>query len=344
MATLNIAVQKLDTTKQAALQHKIDFKTKPVGSLGQLESVAMQMALIQQSDVLTVSNPTILVFAGDHGVADEKVSLTSSDVTRQMVLNFLSGGAAINCLCNANGVALKVVDAGIKTPIDDDRLIIQRIGAGTKNLAIEPAMTQDEAIQAIELGRQLAKQLAQQGVNVLGFGEMGIANTTPAACIMSALLNKSAVDCVGRGTGISDDQLQHKTNIVGTAVARVKNRNDAIEVIEEVGGFEIAQIAGAMLGAAESGMTILVDGFIITAAAMIATRIAPASREYMIFAHCSGEQGHAMMLQSLEATPLLSLGLRLGEGTGAALAVPLLRAAAEFMNNMASFESAGVTL
>ena len=342
--TLNIQVKPLDRSKEAAFQHKIDFKTKPVGALGQLESVAMQMALIQQSDMIHVQQPTILVFAGDHGVAEEKVSLTSSDVTRQMVLNFLAGGAAINCLCNANGVDLKVVDAGIKTLIDDERLIIQRVGAGTKNLAIEPAMTQDEAIQAIELGRQLAKQLAQQGVNVLGFGEMGIANTTPAACIMSALLHKTASECVGRGTGITDEQLRIKTDIVAKAVARIQNKADALEVLSEVGGFEIAQIAGAMLGAAESGITILVDGFIITAAAILATRIAPESRDYMIFAHCSGEQGHAMMLQSLEATPLLSLGLRLGEGTGVALAVPLLRSAAEFMNNMASFESAGVTL
>ena len=327
-----------------AILHKINMKTKPLGALGLLEDTAHQLAMIQGTPEITINQPTMLVFAGDHGVSEEKVSLTSSDVTRQMVLNFLAGGAAINCLCRANNMELKVIDAGIKTPINDDRLIIQRIGAGTRNLAKEAAMTEEEVLLALEYGRRLAKQLAAQGSNLLAFGEMGIGNTTPASCIMAALMNKPAAECVGRGTGISDSQLKHKIAITETAVARIGSKNDPHNVLQEVGGFEIAQITGAMLGAAEAGISILVDGFITTASALLAAKFAPACRDYMLFAHCSGEQGHQAMLEALGATPLLQLGLRLGEGTGAAVALPLLRSAAEFYNNMASFESAGVTL
>lgn len=327
-----------------AVQHKINMKTKPLGALGILEQTAHQLALIQQQNKISIDNPTMLVFAGDHGVADEKISLTSSEVTRQMVLNFLAGGAAINCFCRANDMALKVVDTGIKTPIDDERLIVQRIGPGTRNLAHEAAMTEEEVLQSLNYGRKLAKQLAAEGCNLLAFGEMGIANTTPASCIMAALLNKSASECVGRGTGISDAQLKHKTTIVEAALRRIGENKAPLNILREVGGFEIAQITGAILGAAEAGISILIDGFIITSAAMLATKIAPASRDYMMFAHCSGEQGHRTMLEALNATPLLHLGLRLGEGTGAAVALPLLRSAAEFYNNMASFEDAGVTL
>ena len=303
-----------------AVQHKINMKTKPLGALGILEQTAHQLALIQQQNKISIDNPTMLVFAGDHGVADEKISLTSSEVTRQMVLNFLAGGAAINCFCRANDMALKVVDTGIKTPIDDERLIVQRIGPGTRNLAHEAAMTEEEVLQSLNYGRN------------------------PASCIMASLLNKSASECVGRGTGISDAQLKHKTTIVEAALRRIGENKAPLNILREVGGFEIAQITGAILGAAEAGISILIDGFIITSAAMLATKIAPASRDYMMFAHCSGEQGHRTMLEALNATPLLHLGLRLGEGTGAAVALPLLRSAAEFYNNMASFEDAGVTL
>lgn len=337
-------VQALDRTQEAVYQRVIDMKTKPVGSLGELERIALQLSLIQDSKHIEINEPTMLVFAGDHGVSDENISLTNSDVTRQMVLNFLGGGAAINAFCRTNNMDLKVVDCGIRVPVADERLVIQRIGPGTRNLAVEPAMTKNEVEQAIGLGQSLTASLAKKGVNLVGFGEMGIGNTTPAACIMSACLQLSAQQCVGRGTGISDAQIKRKIEIVETAVARIHDRNDIIEVLTEVGGYEIVQIAGAMIGAAENKMAILVDGFITTAAAMIAVRLVPEVRDYMIFTHCSGEQGHKTMLMSLEATPLLSLGLRLGEGTGAALALPLVRSAAEFFNNMASFESAGVTL
>lgn len=337
-------IQPVSRQNSAAIQHKIDMKTKPLGALGILEHIAHQLALIQQCDELAIQNPTLLVFAGDHGVAEEKISLTTSDVTRQMVLNFLAGGAAINCFCRANNMSLKVVDAGIKTPVEDDRLIIQRVGAGTRNLAKEPAMSETEVLQSLEYGRQLAKQQVSAGCNLLAFGEMGIGNTTPAAAIMATLLNKSAIDCVGRGTGINDAQLEHKVRIVTTAVNRISDKTHPVNILSEVGGFEIAQITGAILGAAEAGICVLIDGFIITAAALLATKIVPACRDYMLFAHCSGEQGHQAMLDALDATPLLELGLRLGEGTGTAVALPLLRSAVEFYNNMASFESAGVTL
>ncbi len=338
------SVKAVNREKSDKIQQVIDLKTKPLGALGELERIALQLALIQEQSSIEINNPIMLVFAGDHGVSDENISLTNSDVTRQMVLNFLTGGAAINCFCRTNNMDLKVVDAGIRTPVADERLIIQRIGPGTRNLAIEPAMTKSEVLQALDLGRSLAASYAKKGSNLVGFGEMGIGNTTPAACIMSALLSQSAQECVGRGTGISDAQLQRKIEIVETAVSRIQNRSDIIEVLIEVGGYEIVQIAGAMIGAAQHKMAILVDGFITTAAAMIAVHLAPETRDYMFFTHCSGEQGHKSMLQSLEATPLLTLGRRLGEGTGAALALPLMRSAAEFFNHMASFESAGVTL
>lgn len=341
---MNWNISPVSTNRHQHIQQILDSKTKPVGSLGLIEQIAFQMSAIQQQDTIQISQPTCLVFAGDHGVSDEKVSLTNSDVTRMMVLNFLAGGSAINCFCDANGMALHVVDAGMRTEVHDPKLIQQRVAAGTRNLAHEAAMTTEQATQCLQLGRQLAHQFADKGSTVLAFGEMGIGNTTSAACIMSALLQMPAESCVGRGTGITDEQFQRKQAIVRQAVARLHGNTDPLAVIAEVGGFEIAQITGAILGAAEKGVTILIDGFIITAAAMLAVRLVPACRDYMIFAHCSGEQGHKTMLETLHATPLLQLGLRLGEGTGAAIAISLLRSAAEFFNHMASFESAGVTL
>lgn len=338
----NIAPVSAD--RNAHIQHILDTKTKPVGSLGMLEQLAFQMAAIQGQDTITINRPACLVFAADHGVSDENISLTNSDVTRLMVLNFLAGGSAINCFCNTSQMALQVIDAGMKTHVQHPDLLLQRVADGTRNFAQTAAMDADQAWQALALGRTLAHRYADEGSTVLAFGEMGIGNTTSAAAIMSALLHLPASQCVGRGTGITDAQLQRKQDIVTTAVARLQGSVDPLAILQEVGGFEIAQITGAMLGAAERGIIILVDGFIITAAALLATRLVPPCRDYMLFAHCSGEQGHKTMLETLQATPLLHLGLRLGEGTGAAVALPLLRAAAEFFNHMASFESAGVTL
>ena len=335
----------LDRSPEPAIQQHIDQKTKPLGALGRLEELACQLALIQRQERITIEQPTMLVFAADHGIARHGISIAPSDVTRQMVLNFLGGGAAINCFCREHQIELKVVDAGILTPIDDPRLIHQRPGAGTADLSVEPAMSQEQAHLGLQLGSELAKAQVAAGCNLLAFGEMGIGNTTPASALLAALTGIPVAACVGRGTGIDDAQLGRKISLVSQALARVGDGSDPIRLLAELGGFEIAQITGAMLAAAEQQITMLIDGFIVTSAALLAVKIAPAARDYMIFSHGSSEgSGHGIMLETLKARPLLDLGLRLGEGTGAALALPLLRSACAFYNEMASFASAGVSV
>lgn len=342
------AIAPLAHHQETAIQSRIDQKTKPLGALGRLEELALQLALIQQREKIGIDKPTLLVFAGDHGIAQQGVSIAPSAVTRQMVLNFLAGGAAVNCFCQANDMELKVIDAGILEPIEDARLIVQRLGAGTADLSLQAAMTALQAEQGVKLGAELAKAQAADGCSLLAFGEMGIGNTSSAAALLCAMTQLPTAACVGRGTGITESQLQHKQKLVAQAVQRLgqphHQQHDPFTLLAELGGFEIAQITGAILGAAEAGIAMLIDGFIVTAAAMLAVRIAPRCRDYMIFAHGSAEGGHALMLESLRARPLLDLGLRLGEGTGAVLALPLLRAACAFYNDMASFESAGVTV
>ncbi|WP_216636451.1 nicotinate-nucleotide--dimethylbenzimidazole phosphoribosyltransferase [Endozoicomonas ascidiicola] len=338
-----------------AIWHRIHQKTKPVGALGQLESLAHQLALIQSQSKdaaipnIAIHSPTAIVFAGDHGIASEGVSIAPSDVTRQMVQNFLAGGAAINCFCRINQIQLKVVDAGIISPIQhnsDDHskdYIQQPLGNGTNNFARQAAMTSAQVHQGIELGKQLVSHIIADGSNLVMFGEMGIGNTSSAAAILCALTNHSTQACVGRGTGISDEQLARKVQVVEQSVSRCKGMN-VINVLAEVGGFEIVQMVGGFLAAAEARTAVIVDGFIASTAAYAATLINPDCRDFMIFAHQSHEAGHSVVLAELNAKPLLDLSLRLGEGTGAALAVPLVRAAAEFYNTMASFEEAGVVV
>ncbi|MEM7259437.1 MAG: nicotinate-nucleotide--dimethylbenzimidazole phosphoribosyltransferase [Pseudomonadota bacterium] len=337
-------VTALDTSRTDAIQTRIDNKTKPAGSLGVLEPLAMRLALIT-GDTITLKKPTILLFAGDHGVAAEGVSIAPSEVTQLMVQNFLSGGAAINCFARQLGWELAVIDAGILTPVEGEipNYHQQRVGNGTGNLAVEPAMTTAQANQSLELGASMANQRIRDGSNLIACGEMGIGNSTSAAAIAALLLDCTPKELTGRGTGINDQQLQKKVAAIEAACDRAAS-NDPLNVLSEVGGFEIGQMAGAMLATAKQGAVVLVDGFIATAAALIATRIAPASRDYMVFAHCSHEQGHQLMLDALQATPLLDLKLRLGEGTGAALALPLLQAAATFYNDMASLDAANIEL
>lgn len=331
--------------------HRINQKTKPLGALGQLEQVAHQLALIQSNlrglpvELIEINQPTAVVFAGDHGIADEGVSIAPSAVTQQMVLNFLAGGAAINCFCRANDVALKVVDCGILIPVeqDHDDFIVQRLGERTANLAQTAAMSPLQVEQGIEYGRSVVAQLIKGGSNLLMFGEMGIGNTSSASAILAALSQRSVASCVGLGTGITQEQLSKKITLISQGVERCAGK-DVYRVLSEVGGFEIVQMVGAFLQAADQKTPVLVDGFIATAAAYAAHQINPQCREFMIFAHQSHEAGHKYLLQELDAKPLLDLSLRLGEGTGAALAVPLIKAAAEFYNNMASFEQAGVVV
>ncbi|MEZ8407873.1 nicotinate-nucleotide--dimethylbenzimidazole phosphoribosyltransferase [Vibrio splendidus] len=353
----------LDTQYSQYIQHRIDQKTKPLGALGLLEKVAHQLALIQSQgkeaavEHIELNKPSIIIFAGDHGIADEGVSIAPSAVTQQMVLNFLSGGAAINCFCAVNNIDITVVDTGILLPVesDSDMLISQRLGTRTNNFANEAAMSLETVERGIELGTELVSRTISNGTNIIMFGEMGIGNTSSASAILSALSNRSADECVGLGTGINNEQLARKVAVVEQGVARckglefkeVKELTDLKyikEVLAQVGGYEIVQMVGGFLGAYQNRTPVLVDGFIVSVAAYVATLIEPNCRDYMIFAHRSEESGHKILLELLDAEPLLDLGLRLGEGTGAALAMPIIRAVAEFYNNMASFESAGVTV
>ncbi|PTO69469.1 nicotinate-nucleotide--dimethylbenzimidazole phosphoribosyltransferase [Vibrio splendidus] len=347
----------LDTQYSQYIQHRIDQKTKPLGALGLLEKVAHQLALIQSQgkeaavEHIELNKPSIIIFAGDHGIADEGVSIAPSAVTQQMVLNFLSGGAAINCFCTVNNIDITVVDTGILLPVesDSDMLIFQRLGTRTNNFANEAAMSLETVERGIELGTELVSRTISNGTNIIMFGEMGIGNTSSASAILSALANRTAVECVGLGTGINNEQLARKVAVVEQGVARCKGLDlkevkDIKEVLVQVGGYEIVQMVGGFLGAYQNRTPVLVDGFIVSVAAYVATLIEPNCRDYMIFAHRSEESGHKILLELLDAEPLLDLGLRLGEGTGAALAMPIIRAAAEFYNNMASFESAGVTV
>lgn len=341
----------LDIKYKPQIQQKIDQKTKPLGALGALESVAAQLALIQSqgqenaAEKIAINKPTVVVFAGDHGIADEGVSIAPSAVTQQMVMNFLNGGAGINCFCRANNVDMYVVDTGILFPVEMEapNFIRQRLGERTNNFAHQAAMTPEQALQGIEYGKSLVTSLIKQGTNLVMFGEMGIANTSSAAAILGALSGHDIQQCVGLGTGINPEQYAKKVELVAMGVARCKGQ-EPLQVLTEVGGFEIAQIVGGFLAAAEQGVAVIVDGFIVSAAAYIAMLIKPECREYMIFAHQSDESGHKLLLSEMGAQPLLQLGLRLGEGTGAVLSVALLRAAAEFYNSMASFAEAGVTV
>lgn len=341
----------LDLAFNDAIWHRINQKTKPLGALGQLEQVAHQLALIQSQgkskavEHISIKQPTVLVFAGDHGIADEGISIAPSAVTQQMVLNFLAGGAAINCFCRANDVAMKVIDTGILLPVESQHpdFIVQRLGGRTENFAQQSAMSPEQVEQGLDYGQSLVESIIDAGSNLVMFGEMGIANTSSAAALLASLSDLPVAECVGKGTGISDEQFEKKRQLVAKGVERSNGKN-AKQALAEVGGYEIVQMAGAFIGAYRKKTPVLVDGFIVTVAAYVATLIEPECRDYMIFAHCSDESGHKKVLQLLEATPLLNLSLRLGEGTGAVLAVPLLKAAAEFYNNMASFEEAGVTV
>jgi len=337
-----------DRALEAALRSKIDRKTKPLGALGQLEAVALQIGLIQQSLTPRLEKPQMLVFAGDHGAAKAGVSAYPQDVTWQMVENFLAGGAAINVFARRNGLALSVIDAGVAHEFGEGRdgLIDLKIAPGTANYIEAPAMSTAQCAQAIEQGAGVVLGLAAAGCNIVGFGEMGIGNTASASLITHCLTGLPLADCVGRGTGLDDAGLARKQALLEQALQRYRaagGDNDPFRVLAEFGGFEIATMVGAMLAAAEARMVLLIDGFIVGAAALVACRLEPALRDYCIFCHRSAEAGHAAQLAAFGAEPLLDLGLRLGEGTGAALAFPLIEAALAFLDEMASFESAGVS-
>ncbi len=333
-----------DAALAPALQHKIDQKTKPPGALGRLEALALQVGLIQQSLTPELRQPQMLVFAGDHGAARAGVSAFPQDVTWQMVENFLAGGAAINVFARQSGMGLTVVDAGVNHDFGRrPGLVDAKIGPGTANYLEAPAMSPAQRDAALARGRQLAHALAGNGCNVVGFGEMGIGNTAAASLLTHCLAAAALDDVVGRGTGLDDAGLARKRALLARAIARGGRPADPLTALAEYGGFEIAMMAGAMIGAAEQRMVLLIDGFIVTSALLVAHALAPAILPYCVFAHRSQEPGHAIQHAHLSAEPLVQLDLRLGEGTGAALAYPLLAAAVGFLNDMASFESAGVS-
>lgn len=340
-----IHIHHPDPALLGALRAKVDGKTKPLGSLGKLETLALKVGVIQQTLQPKLTRPVILVFAGDHGIVAEGVSPFPQEVTYQMVLNFLAGGAAINVFARQNGMELRVVDAGVKGEfLAQNGLIAAKVGPGTASFLRGAAMTHDQCSQAILRGRELAVEEIEAGSNVVGFGEMGIGNTTSAAALMSVLCNLSPVECVGRGTGLDDAGLRRKQAVIEQARAfHGRQVVDPLRALMTFGGFEIAMMTGAMLGAAEKRALLLIDGFIATTALLVAARIQPAILEYCVFSHRSGEAGHTRLLAELHAQPLLDLGMRLGEGTGAAMAYPIVQAAVNFLNEMASFESAGVS-
>lgn len=386
-----IPISPLNTKSLAFIQARIDNKTKPLGALGALELLALQLALIttqrvqkksdftlsedNSSGQIKIRNPAMIVFAGDHGINENSVSIAPSAVTKQMVLNFLQGGAAINCFCQSNDIALTVVDCGILQAISQDEIpqvrnnamkpvnfVEHRLGAGTDDFSAKPAMSITQVEQGFCYARQLINAQISQGVEILLLGEMGIANTSSAAALMSALTSLSVKDCVGRGTGITDEQLDKKINLIERALKRVSVSEQHVEnltqesvmlLLSELGGFEIVQMVSAILSAAAANIPIVIDGFIVSVAALVALCLDNNVANYLIFSHVSHEKAHQLLLEKLMLAQtftdsnnqaLLNLGLRLGEGTGAALALPLIKASASFYNNMASFESAGVTV
>jgi nicotinate-nucleotide--dimethylbenzimidazole phosphoribosyltransferase len=330
-----------DAELAALLANAIDNKTKPPGSLGMLETLATQIGLVQRTVDIALHKPAIVVFAADHGVVAEGISAFPQSVTWQMVENFLAGGAAINVFARQNGCVLQVVDAGVNHEFGARAgLVDRKLGPGTANFAQQPAMSGEQCAAAIAHGIAIADAIDG---NVIGFGEMGIGNTTAAAALMHKLTGAPVAECVGAGTGLSREGVQHKQAVIEAAVLRHAGVGEPLDILATFGGFEIAMMVGAMLRAAERRMVLLIDGFIVTSALLVAARLQPAILDYCVFSHCSDENGHRRMLAHFDAKPLLNLNLRLGEGTGCALALPLLQAAVSFMREMATFASAQVS-
>ncbi|MEM9334867.1 MAG: nicotinate-nucleotide--dimethylbenzimidazole phosphoribosyltransferase [Pseudomonadota bacterium] len=330
-----------DTWSSEQLQSVVDNKTKPPGSLGRLEELGVQIAALQQTPSPRMHRCSLTIFAADHGIAASGVSAYPQAVTAQMVHNFLSGGAAANVFANTLGIQVTVVDAGVAgEAIAHPGLVSRRVAAGTANSATEPAMTGAQCADAMAAGREFGDR---NDVDAQCFGEMGIGNTSAATLVLHKLLSMPLADIVGRGTGLDDAGLANKLDVLERAASRTGNALAPVDLLAEYGGFEMAMMAGAMLQATARGTLVIVDGFIATAAAAVVLSIEPSAKRAMVFAHQSAEHGHRAALDALSVRPLLDLGLRLGEGTGALLAWPLVQAAAAMMSDMASFDSAGIS-
>lgn len=339
------SIQSLDDAPPPGVLAHLDDLTKPPGSLGRLEECAARFCLIRATDAPKLPKKAIFTFAADHGVADAGVSAYPKEVTRQMVLNMASGGAAINVLARHAGAECRVVDVGVDADLLGVPGVVHRkVRRGTANFAMGPAMSTDEAHAAIAVGIALAEEAAGEGFGLLGTGEMGIGNSTPAAALFSALLPADPARVTGRGTGIDDARLHAKTELIRGGLNVNRDRlGDPLDALAAVGGLEIAAICGLILGAASRRIPVVVDGFISSAAALVAIRVQPRALGYLFFSHLSGEAGHRVFMDAIAARPMLDLDLRLGEGTGAALAMTLIDASIRIYREMNTFSGAGVS-
>ncbi len=341
---ISFTIEKPDTAIRKALQDKIDNLTKPKGSLGMLETLALQIGLIQQNLSPVLNKPVNIIFAADHGIADEGVSKSPKEVTRQVVYNFLNGGAGVCFLARQHGFGMKIIDAGVDydfPPVPE--LIDRKIRKGTRNFRYEPAMTVPEMEQALQTGAEMVEVCYREGTNVVSFGEMGIGNTAASSMWMTCLTDVPLTECVGAGSGLDRDGVRHKCEVLQKALANYTGDRSVLHVMRYFGGYEMVMAVGGMLRAAELKMIILVDGFIMTNCVLAASRLYPEIISYCIFGHCGDEAGHKRLLDHIGATPLLSLGLRLGEGSGSICAYPVVASAVRMINEMHSFQQASVT-
>ena len=349
-------IQSVDKSLQTSIQEKIDNLNKPKGSLGRLEELALQICLIQHTLEPSLAHPCHLLLGGDHGIEREGVSVSPREVTWQQMINFTLGGGGVNMFCRQHGFKLRIVDVGVDYDLSAVPGIIDRkIARGTKNFLYEPAMTEEEFDRAIMVGVELVDDCIQEGCRVLCIGEMGIANTSPSSIWMHFFGNIPLAECIGAGAGLDTPGIRHKYEVLSKAVDNFKNShlstlnsqlstlNFQLSPLRYFGGFEMVAAIGAMLRAAEQHLIILVDGFIMTACAVAAIKLYPAAQDYMIFTHCGDESGHKKMLDIVGAKPLLQLGLRLGEGTGALCAFPIIDSAVRMMNEMNNFQNAKIT-
>ena len=340
-------IPSFDETLRPLIQEKIDNQNKPKGSLGRLEDLAMQICMIQQTLHPALSNPCHLLLGGDHGIEREGVSVSPREVTWQQMINFTYGGGGVNMFCRQHGFHLRIVDVGVDYDLSNVPGIIDRkIARGTRNFLYEPAMSEEEFDQVMETGVSLVDECIAEGCNILCIGEMGIANTSPSSIWLHLFSQIPLKDCIGAGAGLDLPGIRHKYEVLSQAVERFLHHNpqpSKLHILRYFGGYEMVAAIGAMLHAAEHRMVILVDGFIMTACAMAAVLIQPEVKQYMIFTHCGDEAGHQMMLETIGACPLLRLGLRLGEGTGALCAYPIIDSAVRMINEMNNFENANIT-
>ena len=339
-------IEPLNTSLQSAIQQKIDNLNKPKGSLGRLEELALQVCLIQQTLSPSLAHPCHLLLGGDHGIEREGVSVSPREVTWQQMINFTHGGGGVNMFCRQHGFKLRIVDVGVDYDLSAIPGIINRkIARGTRNFLHEPAMTEEEFDKAIQVGVDLVDDCLIEGCQVLCIGEMGIGNTSPSSIWMSLFCDIPLNECIGAGAGLDTPGIRHKCEVLRQAVANSKlyTLNSTLSILRYFGGFEMIAAIGAMLRAAEQHLFILVDGFIMTACALATCQLYPAAQSYMVFGHCGDESGHRRMLDAMGAKPLLSLGLRLGEGTGALCAFPILDSAVRMMNEMNNFDNGNIT-